>query len=111
MPTLVSWIFLTIAIAGDVVGTAALERASRGHYRRYLALAVASYLTAFYAFARALQVIPTSIADAIYAAVGTAFVTAFSVLWLKERLTRRKLLALILVTAGVVVLQLEASHG
>jgi len=107
----VSWILLAIAITGDVVGTVALERASRGHHRRYLALAVAAYLTAFYAFARALQVIPTSVADAIYAAVGTAFVTAFSVLWLKEKLTRRKLLALILVTAGVVVLQLEPGHG
>jgi len=107
----VSWILLAIAITGDVVGTVALERASRGHHRRYLALAVAAYLTAFYAFARALQVIPTSVADAIYAAVGTAFVTAFSVLWLKEKLTRRKLLALILVTAGVAVLQLEPGHG
>lgn len=106
-----SWVFLAIAIAGDVAGTAALERASHGHYRRYLCLAAAAYLLGVYAFARALQTIPTSVADAIFLAAATALIAAFSVAWLGERLTVRKSAALILIVVGVAVLRLQAAHG
>ena len=106
-----SWIFLAVAIAGDVAGTAALERASRSHYRRYFSLAAAGYLLGIYAFARALQTLPISVADAIFFAGATAMITAFSVTWLGERLTTRKAVALVLVVVGVVVLRLETAHG
>lgn len=106
-----SWIFLLITITGDAAGTVALERASRGHRRHYFLLAAAGYLLAVYGFARALQTIPTSVADAIYFAGTTALVAVVSVTWLGEKLTTRKAVALILVVVGVVVLRLEAAHG
>lgn len=80
-----NWIFLAIAVAGDAAGTVALERASRGHYRRYLSLGAAAYLLAVVAFAQALQPIPVSVADAVYFAGATALVAAISVTWLGER--------------------------
>ncbi len=103
-----SWIFLALAVAGDLVGTVALERTSRGPYRRYFLLAAAAYLSGIYAFARALQTIPTSVADAIFFAGATALIAAFSLTWLGEKLTTRKATALILVIVGVIVLRL---HG
>jgi len=107
-----SWVFLAIAVAGDVAGTAALERSTRGRYRRrYFALATAGYLLAVGAFARALQTIPTSVADAIYFAGATALIAAFGLIWHRESLTFRKAAALLLVVVGVVVLRLEPAHG
>jgi small multidrug resistance pump len=104
-----SWVWLAIAIAGDVVGTSALERGSRAHYVRYFILAMVAYLLAFYAFARSLQSIPTSAADAIYFAVSTAIIVAIGVIFLEHRLTARKATALALVVAGVVVLRMQAA--
>lgn len=106
-----SWLFLALTIAGDLAGTTALERASRGHYRRYLALAAVGYLLAIYTFARALQTIPTGVADAVYFAGTTALVAVYSVTWLGERLSIRKATALLLIVVGVVALRLEAAHG
>ncbi len=107
-----SWIFLAITIASDVAGTAALERASRRHLRHhYFLLAAAAYLLAVYTFARALQTIPTSIADAIYFAGTAALVAVYSMTWLGEKLTIRKAIGLVLVVGGVVVLRLDAAHG
>lgn len=104
-----SWLWLATAIAGDVIGTSALERGSRAHYARYLGLAMAAYLLAFYAFARSLQSIPTSAADAIYFAVSTAIIVAIGVIFLEDRLTARKAAALVLVVAGVIVLRTQAA--
>lgn len=107
-----SWVFLAIAIAGDVAGTAVLERASRSDpRRRYFLPAAAAYLLAVYTFAQALQTIPTSIADAIFFAGTATLVTVYSVTWLGERLTTRKTIGLILVVGGVVALRLDAAHG
>ena len=86
-----SWIWLAVAIAGDVVGTTAMERGSRAHY------------------ARSLESIPTSAADAIYFAASTAIIVVVGVVVLKHRLTARKAVGLLLVVAGVVALRLEAA--
>ncbi|TMR19959.1 hypothetical protein ETD86_19665 [Nonomuraea turkmeniaca] len=101
------WVFLAVAIAGDLAGTAALERGTHGRYARHLVLAAAAYLVAFFAFSRALLTVPTSIADSVYFAGATALVTVYSTLWLGERLTTRKVTALVLIGAGVVVLRLQ----
>jgi small multidrug resistance pump len=103
------WLFLAVAIVGDLAGTAALERGSRGRYVRHLALAAAAYLVAFFAFSQTLMTVPTSIADSIYFAGATALVTAYSALWLGERVTARKAIALALIGAGVIVLRLQAT--
>jgi small multidrug resistance pump len=104
-----SWVWLAIAIAGDVIGTCALERGSRAHYARYFTLAMTAYVLAFYAFAQSLQTIATSAADAIYFAVSTAVIVVIGVVFLKDRLTLRKAAGLLLVVAGVVVLRTEAA--
>lgn len=103
------WVWLGIAIAGDVIGTSALERGSRVYYARHLTLAVAAYLLAFYAFARSLQTIPTSAADAIYFAVSTAIIVVIGMIFLGERPTARKAASMVLVVAGVVVLRAQAA--
>lgn len=101
------WILLAVAIAGDLAGTAALERGTHGQYARHLGLAAAAYLVAFFAFSRALLTVPTSIADSVYFAGATALVTLYATLALRERLTTRKAAALLLIGGGVIALRLQ----
>ena len=104
-----SGVWLAIAVAGDVCGTSAMERGSRAHYARWFVLGMAAYVLAFYAFARSLQSIPTSTADAIYFAASTAIIVVVGVTVLRHRLTARKAAGLVLVVAGVVVLRTQAA--
>lgn len=104
---LVNWMFLAAAVVSDAVGTYALER-SKGLRRRWPAVGAAvAYLLAVVAFSLALQGIAISVADAVYAAAGTALVTLVAVTFLGERLGWRKLAGLVLVVAGVVALRLQ----
>ncbi len=102
-----SWMFLAGAVVGDVVGTYALDRSNRLR-RLWPALAsVAAYVVSIVAFGLALGGIATSVADAVFAAAGTLLVTVTAVVLLGERLGRRKVIGLALVTLGVVVLRLQ----
>ena len=103
---LVNWMFLAGAALGDAAGTYALER-SDGLRRRWpVAAAALAYLAAIVAFSVALQGIAISVADAVYAAAGTALVTLTAVALLGERLGRRKAVGIALVVTGVVALRL-----
>lgn len=101
------WFFVSVAIGCDVAGTYALARSDG--FRRFPANlgAIVALLLALWMFALALQELPTSVADAVYAAVGTVVMAVIGVLLLGERLTPRKVLAITLIVAGVVTLRLQ----
>jgi small multidrug resistance pump len=104
---LVNWMFLAAAVVSDTVGTYALERSEGLRRPRPAVGAAVAYLLAVVAFSLALQGIAISVADAVYAAAGTALVTLVAVTFLGERLGWRKLAGLVLVVAGVVALRLQ----
>lgn len=103
----VGWVFVSIAIVCDVAGTYALARSDG--FRRFPVnvAAVVLLLLALWMFALALQELPISVADAVYAAGGSAVMAVTGVMLLGERLTPRKVLALTLIVAGVVTLRLQ----
>ena len=73
-----SWLLLVLAIAGDVVGTVALDRVAGSRRRRTavgcFVLAAVAYLVGLWAFAQALRSVPTAVADAIFFAGATAVI-------------------------------------
>ncbi|MBK3778097.1 QacE family quaternary ammonium compound efflux SMR transporter [Azospirillum brasilense] len=71
-----SWLFLSVAIAFEIVGTVAMKM-SDGMTRLWPSLAVvACYLVAFAMLAQALREIEVGVAYAIWSAVGTAAIAA-----------------------------------
>jgi multidrug transporter EmrE-like cation transporter len=106
---LTSWMLLAGAVLGDAVGTYALDRSEGLRRRTPVVVAAAAYLLAIVAFGHALQGIAISVADAVYAAAGTALVTVVGVTLLRERFGRRKAAGLGLVVLGVVVLRLQGA--
>ncbi|MFW7340139.1 multidrug efflux SMR transporter [Pollutimonas sp. H1-120] len=109
-----SWIYLAIAIAAEIIATTALK-ASDGFSRLYpSAITVAGYSVAFYCLALTLRVIPVGIAYAIWSGVGIVAISLIGYFMYKQTLDAAALLGIGLIVAGVVVLNVfskSAMHG
>ena len=100
------WLYLILAIAGEVVGTTALK-ASDGFTRLGPSLlVVVGYAFAFYLLAQVLRTIPLGITYAIWSGVGVAAVTLIGWLVYGQRLDMPAILGISLIVAGVLVLNL-----
>lgn len=100
------WLYLILAIAGEVVGTTALK-ASDGFTRLGPSLlVVAGYSVAFYLLAQVLRTIPLGITYAIWSGAGVAAVTLIGWLVYGQRLDAPAILGIGLIVAGVLVLNL-----
>ena len=98
------WIFLAIAIAGEVTGTTALK-ASEGFTRFWPSTAaVVSYAVAFYFLALVLKTVPVGIAYAIWAGVGVAAIALIGLLFFGQRLDWAAVTGITLIIAGVVII-------
>lgn len=100
------WLFLGIAITGEVIGTTALK-ASHGFTRLgYGSLALLSYAISFYFLAIILKTIPIGVAYAIWSGAGVALVTFIGVVLLGQKLDFYAFVGIGLIVAGVMVLNL-----
>jgi small multidrug resistance pump len=100
------WLYLVIAILGEVIGTTALK-ASDGFTRLGPSLLVVlGYGIAFYLLAQVLRSIPLGITYAIWSGVGVAAVTVIGWVMYGQRLDLPALLGIGLIVAGVVVLNI-----
>lgn len=100
------WMFLGIAIVGEVLATSALK-ASHGFTRwNYGGLSIAGYAIAFYFLAVVLKTIPVGVAYAIWAGAGVALVTLIGVTVFGQKLDFFGYLGIALIVSGVLVLHL-----
>lgn len=102
---MLAYLWLAAAISSEVVGTLAL-RSSRGFTQLGPSLVVVvGYGLAFYLLSLALRAIPLGTAYAIWSGAGTAVVAVAGVVLFRERLTVPAVIGIVLIIAGVVVLQ------
>ena len=105
------YLFLVIAICGEIVGTSALK-ASEGFTKVGPSLlAVLGYVVAFYFLSRVLQVVPIGVAYAIWSGLGIALLTVIGYFLFDQTLDFAAILGLGLIVAGVVVLQVFSSSA
>jgi len=101
------WIYLLIAILTEVVGTT-LMKVSQGLTRVVPAvLMFVLYGISFVFMALALKKIEVSTAYAIWSGLGTALIAAIGIYWFQESVNLPKLAGIVLVIAGVVLLNLK----
>lgn len=106
-----SYLYLAIAILGEVIGTSALK-ATAGFSRLGPSLVVvAGYGVAFYFLALALKTIPVGVAYAIWSGVGVALITLIGWAVFKQKLDTPALAGIALIVAGVVVIQFFSAGG
>ena len=98
------WLYLSIAILAEVVGTSFLKSAE-GFTRIGPSLAVAvSYVIAFFFLGLALKTLPVGIAYAIWAGVGIALIALAGYAFFGQALDAPAIVGMALIVAGVVVI-------
>lgn len=103
------WVYLLIAIVGEVVGTSAL-RAAEGFTRLVPSIIVVTgYAVAFLFLSLVLKQIPTGVAYAIWSGVGTVLVALIGWIVMGQKLDAAALAGIGLIIAGVVVMNLFSS--
>jgi small multidrug resistance pump len=104
------YVTLAGAILAEVLGTTAMKY-SDGFSRLWPSLATAvGYLISFVLLAQTLKTMSVGTAYAIWAGVGTATIAAIGMVFIGEAVTGLRILGLLLVIAGVVLLNLGGAH-
>lgn len=110
---MIKWVFLTIAIIAEVIGTSALKY-SEGFTKLLPTLGVGiCYLISFYFLSLTLKYMPVGIAYAIWAGLGTVLIILVSYFAFKQKLDLPAIIGLTLIVCGVIVINLfskSASH-
>lgn len=100
------YIFLLIAIIGEIIATTSLK-ASEGFTRLVPSIVVIiGYAIAFYMLSLALKYIPLGISYALWSGIGTAITVFVGVLVYGEKLSPQIVIGILLIIAGVIVLNL-----
>lgn len=98
------YLFLTIAIVGEVIGTSALK-AAEGFTRLWPSLlAIAGYAVAFYFLSLTLKFLPIGTAYAVWSGLGIVLVATAGWLLFGQRVDLWGAIGMGLIIAGVVVL-------
>ncbi|MEU1804066.1 multidrug efflux SMR transporter [Streptomyces sp. NPDC019937] len=104
------YLTLSGAILAEVLATTSMKY-SDGFSKLWPSLATAlGYGIAFVLLAQTLKTIPVGTAYAVWAGAGTALIAAIGMVFLGEAATAARVIGVLLVIAGVIVLNLGGAH-
>ncbi len=104
-----AYLYLAIAIVGEVVGTAALKATEEFTRLIPSLIVIVGYGTAFFFLTLALRTIPVGIAYAVWAGIGIVLVSAASWVLYKQSLDAPAIVGIALIVVGVVVINAFSS--
>ena len=101
-----SWVYLGVAIVGEVVATSTLK-SSEGFSRLVpSAIVIVGYAVAFYCLSLALKTIPVGIAYAIWSGLGIMLIAAIAWFMQSQRIDAWGVVGMASIVCGVAVLNL-----
>lgn len=100
------YIYLALAIIGEVIGINALKASEEFTKPWYTVIGILGYLCTFYFLVLALRSIPIGIAYAIWAGVGIVMITVAAYYLHDQSLDIPALIGIALIISGVVVIQM-----
>lgn len=103
------WVALTIAIIAEVIATSTLKMTAEFTKLVPSLVVVVGYAVAFYFMTISLRVLPVGIMYAIWAGLGVVLVTVVGWVVYKQVMDLPAILGLILIIAGVVIINLFSS--
>ncbi|PNE41767.1 MULTISPECIES: DMT family transporter [Streptomyces] len=104
------YVTLAGAILSEILATTSMKY-SHGFSRLWPSLGTAvGYVVAFALLAQTLKSMSVGTAYAIWSGAGTAVIAAIGMVFLGESASALKILGVLLVIAGVVVLNLDGAH-
>ncbi len=105
------WLYLGLAIVCEVFGTSMLKLAASAFNWRAAAGVAAGYGVAFVFLGLALRALPVGVAYAIWSGVGTALVALVGCVAFDQRLTPAAFFGIVMIVAGVIVVQVNSAAG
>jgi small multidrug resistance pump len=105
-----AWLYLALAICLEVVATSLLKSTENFTRPVPTIATLAGYAGAFYLLTLSLRQLEVGVAYAVWSGAGTALIATVGVLFLSESLTLTKAIGILLVIAGVVLLNLGGAH-
>jgi small multidrug resistance pump len=108
-----AWVYLTLAIASEIVATLSLRGLSEGFRWDLLSVIIVGYGLSFLLMVPALRQINVGVSYAIWSAAGTAAIAILGVLIFGEHLNAIAITGLVLIVLGVVLVTGSGttSHG
>lgn len=107
---MLAWIYLSAAIASEVVGTVFLNQTDGFTKPAPSVFVLATYAVSLWLTALAVRELEISLAYAVWAGVGTAAVAVIGMATLGESVNALKLASIALVIGGVVGLNLSGAN-
>ena len=99
-----TYMYLAIAIIGEVIATSALKPAAGFSKLLPSMLVIAGYGTAFYFLSLTLRTMPIGIVYALWSGVGVALISVIGWLVFKQSLDLAAIVGITLIVIGVVIL-------
>lgn len=100
------WIFLFLAIFGEILGTSSLKLSQGFTNQIYIVGVALGYAAAFIFLGFAFKEIPMGIGYAIWSGVGTIGAILFGTLKLGERLNLAEWIGIALILTGTVIIKI-----
>jgi|SRR4051812_17733854 len=104
------FLVLLAAIGVEVGATVTLPRTRGFHDLPWSLVVVAGYAVSIWLLALVVRQMSVSVAYAVWSGLGTASIALVGAVLLGERLDAVKVVALLMIVAGVVVLNLHSAH-
>lgn len=100
------YVYLCIAIIGEVMGTSALK-ASAG-FSKFLPsmIVVLSYSIAFYFLSLAIKHIPVGIAYAIWSGAGIVLISLIGLFFFKQKLDLASMIGMLMIISGILIMNI-----
>jgi small multidrug resistance pump len=105
-----AWALLVCAITVEVASTAALPRTHGFREPLWTGFVLVGYAVSIWLLALVIKHIPVSVTYAVWSGLGTAGIVMVGVLLLGEQLDVLKALALVMIVAGVLILNLHGAQ-
>lgn len=103
---MMGYLYLTIAIVAEVVGTSAIKASDEFTKLGPSIVVVVAYGIAFYLLSLVLRSIPLGVAYAIWSGVGIALITLIGIFVFRQALDVPAVIGIALIVAGVAVINL-----
>lgn len=101
-----TYLYLIMAVAFEVIGTAALQASEQFTRPKPLILTAIGYVAAFYFLSQVLRSMPVGIAYAIWSGLGVVLITLVGLVWFGQKLDMPAIVGLALIVAGVAIINL-----
>lgn len=105
-----AWIWLALAIVFEIAGTLSLKQAAHGPRRWYAAVGVGYGISYTFLALTLAAGMPLGVAYGIWSGVGVIIMAILGRLLFKEPLTWVMGLGIVLITGGVVLVELGSGH-